>query len=195
MHQIGFSSPSLLSEARLERPSSALLHGAGSRVGVIGKIGLQRYSFRGSPLETFDFWLDHDDWVRFWPKSFRHLAINYDSEADDVRYFPSKKAQDSGEDVDFVGQEPVFEQLLGLVNDPSEEHSLIAEESQAVGVPAFRERSRQHSLAQVQARENSAGYPRPLLASGDPSPAWRAMWRPGWTRRPLTALAIPSTWP
>ena len=52
--------------------------------GFVGKIGLQQYSFRGSPLDKFDFWRGHDDWARFWPKEFDHLTIYHDSEGEIV---------------------------------------------------------------------------------------------------------------
>ena len=84
VHQIGFSSPNVLSEAQWEGTYPAILRRKGYHVGFVGKIGLQQYSFRGNPLERFDFWRGHDDWARFWPKEFEHLAIYHDSEADIV---------------------------------------------------------------------------------------------------------------
>ncbi len=84
VHQIGFSSPNVLSEAQWDQTYPALLRAAGYFLGFVGKIGLQQYSFRGRPLEKFDFWRGHDDWARFWPKDFGHLAIYHDSEADIV---------------------------------------------------------------------------------------------------------------
>ena len=79
VHQIGFSSPNVLSGAQWDGTYSALLRRTGYHVGFVGKIGLQQYSFRGRPLERFDFWRGHDDWARFWPKEFEHLAIYHDS--------------------------------------------------------------------------------------------------------------------
>ena len=79
VHQIGFSSPNVLSDAQWDQTYSALLRQQGYHVGFVGKIGLQQYSFRGRPLEKFDFWRGHDDWARFWPKEFEHLAIYHDS--------------------------------------------------------------------------------------------------------------------
>ena len=84
VHQVGFSSPNVLSETQWNQTYSALLRNAGYHVGFVGKIGLQQYSFRGSPLEKFDFWRGHDDWARFWPKEFDHLAIYHDSEGEIV---------------------------------------------------------------------------------------------------------------
>ena len=84
VHQIGFSSPNVLSDAQWDQTYSALLRRAGYHVGFVGKIGLQQYSFRGRPLERFDFWRGHDDWARFWPKEFEHLAIYHDSGPDIV---------------------------------------------------------------------------------------------------------------
>ena len=84
VHQIGFSSPNVLSDAQWDQTYSALLRRAGYHVGFVGKIGLQQYSFRGRPLERFDFWRGHDDWARFWPKKFEHLAIYHDSGPDIV---------------------------------------------------------------------------------------------------------------
>ena len=84
VHQIGFSSANVLSEAQWDRTYSALLRREGYHVGFVGKIGLQQYAFRGRPLEKFDFWRGHDDWARFWPKEFDHLSIYHDSKADIV---------------------------------------------------------------------------------------------------------------
>ena len=84
VHQIGFSSPNVLSEVQWNQTYSALLRNAGYHVGFVGKIGLQQYSFRGSPLKKFDFWRGHDDWARFWPKEFDHLAIYHDAEGEIV---------------------------------------------------------------------------------------------------------------
>lgn len=84
VHQIGFSSPNVLSETQWEQTYPAVLRREGYHVGFVGKIGLQQYSFRGSPLEKFDFWHGHDDWARFWPKEFEHLAIYHDAESDIV---------------------------------------------------------------------------------------------------------------
>lgn len=84
VHQIGFSSPNVLSDAQWEQTYTALLRQSGYHVGFVGKIGLQQYSFRGKPLEKFDFWRGHDDWARFWPKEFKHLAIYHDAEAEIV---------------------------------------------------------------------------------------------------------------
>ena len=84
VHQIGFSSPNVLSEAQWNQTYSALLRDTGYHVGFVGKIGLQQYSFRGSPLEKFDFWRGHYDWARFWPKEFDHLAIYHDAEGEIV---------------------------------------------------------------------------------------------------------------
>ena len=84
VHQIGFSSPNVLSEAQWEGTYPAILRRGGYHVGFVGKIGLQQYSFRGQPLEKFDFWRGHDDWARFWPKEFEHLAIYHDSDTDIV---------------------------------------------------------------------------------------------------------------
>ena len=69
VHQIGFSSANVLSEAQWDRTYSALLRREGYHVGFVGKIGLQQYAFRGRPLEKFDFWRGHDDWARFCPRS------------------------------------------------------------------------------------------------------------------------------
>ena len=84
VHQIGFSSPNVLSEAQWDQTYSALLRDEGYHVGFVGKIGLQQYSFRGKPLEKFDFWRGHDDWARFWPKEFEHLSIYHDAGPDIV---------------------------------------------------------------------------------------------------------------
>ncbi|MXY68948.1 MAG: sulfatase-like hydrolase/transferase [Acidobacteriia bacterium] len=84
VHQIGFSSPNVLSDAQWDQTYSALLRQQRYHVGFVGKIGLQQYSFRGNPLEKFDFWRGHDDWARFWPKEFEHLAIYHDAEAEIV---------------------------------------------------------------------------------------------------------------
>lgn len=84
VHQIGFSSPNVLSEEQWEGTYPAILRRAGYHIGFVGKIGLQQYSFRGKPLEKFDFWRGHDDWARFWPKEFAHLAIYHDSDTDIV---------------------------------------------------------------------------------------------------------------
>lgn len=84
VHQTGFSSPNVLSDAQWDQTYSALLRQQGYHVGFVGKIGLQQYSFRGEPLEKFDFWRGHDDWARFWPKEFEHLAIYHDAEAEIV---------------------------------------------------------------------------------------------------------------
>ena len=84
VHQIGFSSPNFLSEAQWDQTYSALLRDEGYHVGFVGKIGLQQYSFRGKPLEKFDFWRGHDDWARFWPKEFEHLSIYHDAGPDIV---------------------------------------------------------------------------------------------------------------
>ena len=79
VHQIGFSSANVLSDTQWEQTYPAILRRAGYHVGFVGKIGLQQYSFRGRPHEKFDFWRGHDDWARFWPKEFEHLAIYHDS--------------------------------------------------------------------------------------------------------------------
>ena len=84
VHQIGFSSPNTFTEAQWEATYPAALRRNGYHVGFIGKIGLQQYSFRGRPLEKFDYWRGHDEWARFWPKDFAHLSIYHDSEADIV---------------------------------------------------------------------------------------------------------------
>ena len=84
VHQIGFSSPNVLSDRQWNQTYSALLRQHGYHVGFVGKIGLQQYSFRGRPLEQFDFWRGHDDWARFWPKEFQHLAIYHDAEPEIV---------------------------------------------------------------------------------------------------------------
>ena len=84
VHQIGFSSPNVLSDAQWQGTYPAILRREGYHVGFVGKIGLQQYSFRGKPLEKFDFWRGHDDWARFWPKEFEHLAIYHDSDAEIV---------------------------------------------------------------------------------------------------------------
>ncbi len=84
VHQIGFSSPNVLSAAQWDQTYSALLRREGYHVGFVGKIGLQQYAFRGQPLEKFDFWRGHDDWARFWTKEFKHLAIYHDAGPDIV---------------------------------------------------------------------------------------------------------------
>ena len=84
VHQIGFSSPNALTDTQWDGTYSALLRREGYHIGFVGKIGLQQYSFRGKPLEKFDFWRGHDDWARFWPKEFEHLSIYHDSGPDIV---------------------------------------------------------------------------------------------------------------
>ncbi len=93
VHQIGFSSPNVLSDAQWERTYPATLRRAGYYVGFVGKIGLQQYSFRGRPLEKFDFWRGHDDWARFWPKEFEHLSVYHDSAADMVTPIMSESVE------------------------------------------------------------------------------------------------------
>lgn len=84
VHQIGFSSPNVLSEAQWDGTYPAILRRTGYHVGFVGKIGLQQYWFRGNPLHGFDFWRGHDDWARFWPKEFQHLEIYHDAGPDIV---------------------------------------------------------------------------------------------------------------
>lgn len=84
VHQIGFSSPNVLSEAQWAGTYPAILRRTGYHVGFVGKIGLQQYWFRGNPLHGFDFWRGHDDWARFWPKEFQHLEIYHDAGPDIV---------------------------------------------------------------------------------------------------------------
>ncbi len=79
VHQIGFSSPNVLSDAQWNGTYNAILREAGYYTGFVGKIGLQQYEFRSRPLEKFDYWRGHDDWARFWPKEFEHLAIYHDA--------------------------------------------------------------------------------------------------------------------
>ena len=93
VHQIGFSSPNVLSEAQWDQTYPALLRREGYHVGFVGKIGLQQYSFRGKPLERFDFWRGHDDWARFWPKEFEHLSIYHDSSSDIVTPITSESIE------------------------------------------------------------------------------------------------------
>ncbi len=82
VHQIGFSSPNVLSETQWANTYPVLLRRSGYHVGFVGKIGLQQYAFRGRPLDQFDFWRGHDDWARFWPKNFEHLSIYHDAPGD-----------------------------------------------------------------------------------------------------------------
>ena len=77
-----------------------------------------------------------------------------------VRFFPSSQSQYVEADTDFEGKEPAFEQLFDLVNDPTELHNMIADESQAGRIEAFRERCKRHSAALFLARSDTETYPR-----------------------------------
>ena len=65
------------------------------------------------------------------------------------------------EDVDFRRESAGFRASCSIwVNDPAEERNLIEDASQAAGIAAFRERSRQYSVELVQASKDMKKYPR-----------------------------------
>lgn len=59
-----------------------------------------------------------------------------------VRYLESRGCPYTEEDLDFSGQQPIFEQLFHLVSDPEERLNLVDVEDHAAVLEAFRERIR-----------------------------------------------------
>ena len=82
VHGVGFSSEHVLTQKQWSYTYPALLRANGYYTGFIGKFGVERYPFRGSPLKEFDFWRGHDGWASFFPKSKRNCQIYKDSEGD-----------------------------------------------------------------------------------------------------------------
>jgi arylsulfatase A-like enzyme len=83
VHGIGFTSEHTLSEQQWADSYPALLRASGYHTGFIGKLGLERYAFRGKAAAKFDFWRGHDGWARFYPKTAGNCAI-YDDAKDDI---------------------------------------------------------------------------------------------------------------
>ena len=65
VHGVGFSSEHVLTQKQWSYTYPALLRANGYYTGFIGKFGVERYPFRGSPLKEFDFWRGHDGWASF----------------------------------------------------------------------------------------------------------------------------------
>jgi len=84
VHGIGFSSKNTLSEKQWTSTYPALLRKSGYYTGFIGKLGLERYAFRGRANTKFDFWRGHDGWARFFPKTASNCAIYKDAKDDIV---------------------------------------------------------------------------------------------------------------
>ena len=84
VHGVGFSSEHVLTQKQWSYTYPALLRENGYYMGLIGKFGVERYPFRGSPLKEFDFWRGHDGWASFFPKSKRNCQAYKDSEEDIV---------------------------------------------------------------------------------------------------------------
>lgn len=84
LHGVGFSSEHVLTEEQWSYTYPALLRENGYYTGLIGKFGVERYPFRGSPLKEFDFWRGHDGWASFFPKSKGNCQAYKDSEEDIV---------------------------------------------------------------------------------------------------------------
>ena len=82
VHGIGFSSRNTLTEKQWQSTYPAILRRAGYHVGFIGKLGLERYAFRGKAKAKFDFWRGHDGWAAFFPKRKRNCAIYTDAHDD-----------------------------------------------------------------------------------------------------------------
>lgn len=83
VHGVGFSSEGVLSREQWSYTYPALLRNDGYYTGWIGKFGVERYPFRGSPLDAFDFWRGHDGWAAFFPKTKRNCD-DYADSAEDI---------------------------------------------------------------------------------------------------------------
>jgi arylsulfatase A-like enzyme len=84
VHGVGFSSEHDLTQEQWSYTYPALLGKNGYYTGFIGKLGVERYPFRGSPLKEFDFWRGHDGWASFFPKAKTNCQTYKDSEEDIV---------------------------------------------------------------------------------------------------------------
>lgn len=82
VHGVGFSSEHVLTQSQWSCTSPALLRENGYFTGFIGKFGVERYPFRGSPFKEFDFWQGHDGWASFFPKKKPNCQIYNNSEED-----------------------------------------------------------------------------------------------------------------
>ena len=82
VHEVGFSSEHDLNQEQWSYTYPALLRKNGYYTGFIGKFGVERYPFRGSPLKEFDFWRGHDGWASFFPKTKKNCQTYKDSDED-----------------------------------------------------------------------------------------------------------------
>ena len=82
VHGVGFSSEHVLTQEQWSYTYPALLRKNGYYTGFIGKFGVERYPFRGSPLKEFDFWRGHDGWASFFARKKSNCQIYKDSQED-----------------------------------------------------------------------------------------------------------------
>lgn len=79
---VGFTSSYQLTDEQWDKSYPALLKANGYYTGLIGKIGIEYYTFKGKASEKFDFWRAHDGWAKFWPKTAANCQSYFDSEED-----------------------------------------------------------------------------------------------------------------
>jgi len=81
VHGVGFTSSYKLNEAQWSKSYPALLRANGYYTGFIGKFGVEYYTFRGQTEKKFDYYMGHDGWAVFFPKSVSEAPALADARA------------------------------------------------------------------------------------------------------------------
>jgi arylsulfatase A-like enzyme len=82
MSGVGFTSSYKLTDDQWSRSYPELLRKNGYFTGMIGKFGIEYYTFKGKASTKFDFWKAHDGWAKFWPKTAQNCSEYFDSGED-----------------------------------------------------------------------------------------------------------------
>lgn len=79
---VGFTSSYKLTDEQWNQSYPELLRKNGYFTGMIGKFGIEYYTFKGKASTKFDYWKAHDGWAKFWPKTAKNCSAYSDSGED-----------------------------------------------------------------------------------------------------------------
>ncbi|WP_372753255.1 sulfatase-like hydrolase/transferase [Labilibaculum sp.] len=82
MSGVGFTSSYKITEEQWSQSYPELLRNNGYYTGMIGKFGIEYYTFKGKAASKFDYWKAHDGWAKFWPKTAKNCSAYFDSGED-----------------------------------------------------------------------------------------------------------------
>jgi arylsulfatase A-like enzyme len=82
MSGVGFTSSYKITDQQWKKSYPELLRENGYYTGMIGKFGIEYYTFKGKASSKFDFWKAHDGWAKFWPKTAKNCEAYFDAGED-----------------------------------------------------------------------------------------------------------------